>query len=79
VEVETDPVDGVDKVYMEAPKGGTGWKVVELRPVSEGTSIANVLQQLVSLTPVKSSPIPHLRNPKVPPNHSMNQRKKTSP
>ncbi|KAG2018618.1 hypothetical protein CC2G_008037 [Coprinopsis cinerea AmutBmut pab1-1] len=35
VEVETDPVDGVDKVYMEAPKGGTGWKVVELRPVSE--------------------------------------------
>ena len=30
-----DPEDGLDKVYMETPEGGSGWKVVELRPVSE--------------------------------------------
>ncbi|KAH6902553.1 hypothetical protein BKA70DRAFT_1305935 [Coprinopsis sp. MPI-PUGE-AT-0042] len=35
VQVKADPKDNVDKVYMEAPDGGTGWKVVELRPVSE--------------------------------------------
>ncbi|KAF5345069.1 hypothetical protein D9758_010415 [Tetrapyrgos nigripes] len=35
VSVETDPADGVDKVYMEPPKDGSNWRVVELRPVSE--------------------------------------------
>jgi len=27
---------GVHYVYMEAPKDGTDWKLIELRPVSEG-------------------------------------------
>ncbi|KAG6824738.1 hypothetical protein H0H92_005970 [Tricholoma furcatifolium] len=35
VEVKPDPVDGVDKVWVETPTGGTGWRLVELRPVSE--------------------------------------------
>ncbi|TFK38394.1 hypothetical protein BDQ12DRAFT_683598 [Crucibulum laeve] len=35
VEVEKDPEDGVDKVYIETPEGGSNWRLVELRPVSE--------------------------------------------
>ncbi|KAF9005137.1 hypothetical protein BDQ17DRAFT_1353890 [Cyathus striatus] len=34
VHVKKD-TDGVDKVYIETPEGGTAWKLVELRPVSE--------------------------------------------
>ncbi|KJA15924.1 hypothetical protein HYPSUDRAFT_193892 [Hypholoma sublateritium FD-334 SS-4] len=35
VEVKTDPKDGLEKVYMEYPKGGRNWRLIELRPVSE--------------------------------------------
>ncbi|KAG6902711.1 hypothetical protein C0995_012852 [Termitomyces sp. Mi166 len=35
VEVKTDLSDGIDKVWVEIPTGGTGWRLVELRPVSE--------------------------------------------
>ncbi|KIM44247.1 hypothetical protein M413DRAFT_377826 [Hebeloma cylindrosporum] len=35
VEVRLDPKDGLEKVFMEAPEGGSDWRVVELRPVSE--------------------------------------------
>ncbi|KAK7438616.1 hypothetical protein VKT23_017949 [Stygiomarasmius scandens] len=35
VHVESDPTDGIDKVYMDAPSDGSNWRVVELRPVSE--------------------------------------------
>ncbi|RDB21957.1 hypothetical protein Hypma_010953 [Hypsizygus marmoreus] len=35
VEVKTDTLDGIDKVYVETPSGGSGWRLVELRPVSE--------------------------------------------
>ncbi|KAH7923957.1 DUF455-domain-containing protein [Leucogyrophana mollusca] len=35
IEVRTDPSDGVDNVWVEAPEGGKSWRVVELRPVSE--------------------------------------------
>ncbi|KAG6821268.1 hypothetical protein H0H93_002378 [Arthromyces matolae] len=35
VEVITDPSDGIDKVWIETPSNGTGWRLVELRPVSE--------------------------------------------
>ena len=28
--------EGGDVVYVEAPTGGTNWRIVELRPVSEG-------------------------------------------
>ncbi|TFK20176.1 DUF455-domain-containing protein [Coprinopsis marcescibilis] len=36
VQVRRDEEDGVMKVYMvELPEGGTDWRVVELRPVSE--------------------------------------------
>ena len=36
VEVRHDPADGIDKVYIETPTDGHGWRLVELRPVSEG-------------------------------------------
>ncbi|KAF8063304.1 hypothetical protein FPV67DRAFT_1563433 [Lyophyllum atratum] len=35
VEVKADPLDGIDKVYVETPEDGSGWRLVELRPVSE--------------------------------------------
>ncbi|KII84888.1 hypothetical protein PLICRDRAFT_45721 [Plicaturopsis crispa FD-325 SS-3] len=35
VEVRRDTEDDVYKVWMEAPEGGTQWRLVELRPVSE--------------------------------------------
>lgn len=38
VEVKHDSADDLDKVYVETPKGGTHWRLVELRPVSEGSS-----------------------------------------
>jgi len=36
VEVRADPEDGIDNVYMETPSDGSEWRLVELRPVSEG-------------------------------------------
>ncbi|THH14662.1 hypothetical protein EW146_g5696 [Bondarzewia mesenterica] len=36
VEVRTDPDDDVDKVWVEVPAEGQNWRLVELRPVSEG-------------------------------------------
>ena len=36
VQLRTDPESGVEKVYMETPEGGSHWRLVELRPVSEG-------------------------------------------
>jgi len=36
VEVRLDPKGAVEKVFMETPDGGSDWRVVELRPVSEG-------------------------------------------
>jgi hypothetical protein len=36
VDVKTDPCDGVDKVHIEVPEHGHNWRLVELRPVSEG-------------------------------------------
>ena len=36
VEVRLDSKDGLEKVFMEAPERGSDWRVVELRPVSEG-------------------------------------------
>ncbi|KAG6840230.1 hypothetical protein C0991_008059 [Blastosporella zonata] len=35
VEVKADPSDGTDNVWVETPTGGSGWRLVELRPVSE--------------------------------------------
>ena len=37
VQVKPDPESGEEQILMEAPEGGTNWRVVELRPVSEGT------------------------------------------
>lgn len=41
VEVRKDE-DGVDKVYMEVPEEGSGWRIVERRPVSEGAPVCQV-------------------------------------
>ena len=38
VEIRNDPEVGLEKVFMEPPAGGSNWRVVELRPVSEGIS-----------------------------------------
>ena len=38
VEIKNDPEDGLEKVFMEPPVGGSNWRLVELRPVSEGIS-----------------------------------------
>lgn len=38
VEVRADAVDGIVKVYMETPSVGSEWRLLELRPVSEGSS-----------------------------------------
>ncbi|PPQ68909.1 hypothetical protein CVT26_001846 [Gymnopilus dilepis] len=35
VQVKSDPTDGLETVFMQAPEGGTDWRLVELRPVSE--------------------------------------------
>ncbi|RXW19135.1 hypothetical protein EST38_g6715 [Candolleomyces aberdarensis] len=48
VEVRRDK-DGVDKVYMEAPEEGSGWRIVELRPVSE---------EFADPPPLASDPVP---------------------
>ncbi|KAF9267091.1 DUF455-domain-containing protein [Marasmius fiardii PR-910] len=34
-QVEVHVEDGIEKVYIEGPSDGSGWRVVELRPVSE--------------------------------------------
>jgi hypothetical protein len=41
VEVVPDPSDGSDKVWIETPAASAGaqWRLVELRPVSEGASL----------------------------------------
>ena len=36
VEINNDPEDGLEKVFMEPPEGGSNWRLIELRPVSEG-------------------------------------------
>lgn len=36
MKVVKDDVDGVEKVWVEKPDNGTQWRLVELRPVSEG-------------------------------------------
>ncbi|KAJ3715331.1 hypothetical protein C8R42DRAFT_680685 [Lentinula raphanica] len=39
VQIKTDPETSEEQVWMEAPDGGKHWRVVELRPVSEGSSV----------------------------------------
>lgn len=36
VEVRTDLSNGEDTVWVEAPEKGSGWRLIELQPVSEG-------------------------------------------
>ncbi|KAG5730343.1 hypothetical protein E4T56_gene11719 [Termitomyces sp. T112] len=50
VEVKTDLSDGIDKVWVETPAGGTGWQLVELRPVSE--EFADPPKSVAPLLPV---------------------------
>ncbi|KAF9077822.1 hypothetical protein BDP27DRAFT_1311720 [Rhodocollybia butyracea] len=35
VQIKLDPITSEEQIWMEAPLGGTSWRVVELRPVSE--------------------------------------------
>lgn len=50
VDVRTDPSDGIDKVHIETPEHGRNWRLVELRPVSEGVFSA-LLAKLSLISP----------------------------
>ena len=39
----------VENVYMETPSGGTGWRLIELRPVSEGQSLMSFIKSFLFL------------------------------
>ncbi|KAK7028392.1 DUF455-domain-containing protein [Favolaschia claudopus] len=54
VEVKTDPVDDVEKVYLETPSGGSNWRLIELRPVSEEFADP---PPAASHTPVQINPV----------------------
>ncbi|KAJ6502075.1 hypothetical protein C8R45DRAFT_608412 [Mycena sanguinolenta] len=56
VEVKSDPEDDVEKVYIETPAGGSNWRLIELRPVSE---------EFADPPPPPSQPITQI-NPVVP-------------
>lgn len=49
VEVKTDALDGIDKVFIETPDGTLNWRLVELRPVSEGSRIRSQMMHTLSL------------------------------
>lgn len=51
VYVQEDPKDGTEKVYMEAPQSGRNWRVVELRPVSDGRYYSLFLSMHSSTSP----------------------------
>ena len=57
--------DGEDVVYVEAPEGGTHWRLVELRPVSEGedmfTGYPTRFTQIAHPRQTLLTPHPHLR------------------
>ncbi|KAJ7140054.1 hypothetical protein C8R43DRAFT_1202181 [Mycena crocata] len=55
VEVKTDPEDDIEKVYIETPAGGANWRLIELRPVSEGELLLSL--QFADPPPPPSQPI----------------------
>ncbi|KAK0491059.1 hypothetical protein IW261DRAFT_1435439 [Armillaria novae-zelandiae] len=55
VKVNTNPLDGLDTVYVETPKDGTNWRLVELRPVSEEFADPPPLIEDAAPLPVRSS------------------------
>ncbi|KAI0065087.1 DUF455-domain-containing protein [Artomyces pyxidatus] len=67
VEVRMDEADGVDKVWVESPKSGQGWRLVEFRPVSEEFSdpppaVVDISNLSIS-EPLKDEPVVPLENP----------------
>lgn len=48
VKIESDD-SGEEQIWMEAPEGGRNWRVVELRPVSEGV-FSQFAHQLIGLS-----------------------------
>ncbi|KAK0230742.1 hypothetical protein IW262DRAFT_1524083 [Armillaria fumosa] len=55
VKLNTNPLDGLDTVYVETPKDGTNWRLVELRPVSEEFADPPPLVEDAAPLPVRSS------------------------
>ncbi|KAL1712849.1 hypothetical protein EV715DRAFT_212888 [Schizophyllum commune] len=45
----------VENVYMETPSGGTGWRLIELRPVSEGHDFADPPPNDAAAPPLSAS------------------------
>ncbi|EGO23184.1 hypothetical protein SERLADRAFT_439923 [Serpula lacrymans var. lacrymans S7.9] len=66
IEVKNDPSDGIDKVWVEAPEGGTNWRIVELRPVSEefadpppiSADPDPLVNQAASISPIEEDVVP---------------------
>ncbi|KAK0468392.1 uncharacterized protein EV420DRAFT_1616996 [Desarmillaria tabescens] len=65
VKVDVNPLDGLDTVYVETPKVGTNWRLVELRPVSEEFADPPPLKDATSL-PVRTSTVESVEEPIVP-------------
>ncbi|KAK0206586.1 hypothetical protein DFS33DRAFT_1257370 [Desarmillaria ectypa] len=65
VEVNINPLDGLDTVYVETPKVGTNWRLVELRPVSEEFADPPPLKDTTS-PPVRSLTIESVEEPILP-------------
>ncbi|KAK0242808.1 hypothetical protein EDD85DRAFT_933324 [Armillaria nabsnona] len=57
VKVNTNPLDGLDTVYVETPKDGTNWRLVELRPVSEEFADPPPVVEDATSLPVRSSTV----------------------
>ena len=59
VRVRQPETDGEAEVWIEAPQGGTGWQLVNIRPVSEGGSVSRgLLRKANTPPPPQSSPTP---------------------
>ncbi|KAL1731975.1 hypothetical protein EV714DRAFT_207836 [Schizophyllum commune] len=54
IDVRTE--DGTENVYMETPFGGTGWRLIELRPVSEDFADPPPKGDKTPFVPISSAP-----------------------
>ncbi|KAG6898842.1 hypothetical protein C0993_003644, partial [Termitomyces sp. T159_Od127] len=66
VEVRRDPADGGEMVWVEPPEGGEGWRVVELRPVSEEFADPPPASPAAPLLPVTAACAAAVDEPVVP-------------
>ena len=51
--------DGAEHIWVETPEGGSGWRLVEFRPVSEGAHISTYLAENLGRPLEQSLPTRH--------------------